>query len=302
MPTIDFQTYSEDTVKNFKPVLPKSVQPDWWKKAKVAEVVNGTICKTIRSCPAMQDWLSSGYLILANRDIYVKNGVTEFDDGDKHYQTQDLKIDEIDHYASQTHPTIQFHDAFNYMSTMDAPIKDAFKMSNAWNISTPPGYSCFYLDPFLFQNDFFATWQGIIDTDRFNVNKDNSQIIFYPKVDHSFVIKKGTPIVQIIPYKREEWVATYTVKNHESYVTNHSEYTTEREDGNKSMTELSRTGFGDELHKSGPYKRAKVWQPKHKDWKEDLSECPFDPKTGEMKKDFIEEQLKRTDLNWDGQE
>ena len=43
MPTIDFQTYSEDTVKNFKPVLAKSVQPDWWKKAKVAEVVNGTI-------------------------------------------------------------------------------------------------------------------------------------------------------------------------------------------------------------------------------------------------------------------
>ena len=145
MPTIDFQTYSEDTVKNFKPVLAKSVQPDWWKKAKVAEVVNGTICKTIRSCPAMQDWLSSGYLILANRDIYVKNGVTEFDDGDKQYQTQDLKLDEIDHYASQTHPTIQFHDAFNYMDKSDAPIKDAFKMTNPWCIKTPPGYSCFYL-------------------------------------------------------------------------------------------------------------------------------------------------------------
>ena len=53
---------------------------------------------------------------------------------------------------------------------------------------------------------------------------------------------------------------------------------------------------------AGPYKRGKVWEPKHKDFKEDLTECPFDPNTGEMKKDFKEEQLKRTDLNWDGQE
>lgn len=284
MPTIDFHTYSEDTIKNFKPVLAKSVQPDWWKKAKVAEVVNGTICKTIRSCPAMQDWLSSGYLILANRDIYVKNGVTEFDDGDKHYQTQDLKIDEVDHYASQTHPTIQFHDAFNYMDKSDAPIKDAFKMTNPWCITTPPGYSCFYLDPFLFQNDYFATWQGIIDTDVFNVNKDNSQIIFYPKVDHSFVITKGTPMVQVIPYKREEWVATYQLKSHKSYVENLSEYTSEHE--NKTMAELSRQGFADELHKAGPYKRARIWTPKHKDFKEDIAECPFDPKTGKLKPEY----------------
>ena len=299
---IDFHTYDKETLRNFKPVLAKSVSPEWWKKGKVAEVVNGQVNKTIRSCPAMTDWLSSGYLILANRDMLVKNGITDHDSDSMYYHTEDSETTHMEKYASQTHPTVQMHDAFNYMSTSDAPVKDAFKMSNTWNITTPPGYSCFYLDPFLFQNEYFATWQGIIDTDRFNVNKDNSQIIFYPKVDHSFVIKKGTPIVQIIPFKREEWVATYTVKDHKSYVTNLSERTTEREDGHKTMAELSRTGLADELHKAGPYKRGKIWQPKHGNWKEDLTECPFDPKTGEMRKDFIEEQLKRTDLNWDGQD
>lgn len=302
MPMIDFHTYDKETLRNFKPVLAKSVSPEWWKKGKVAEVVNGQVNKTIRSCPAMTDWLSSGYLILANRDMLVKNGITDHDSDSMYYHTEDSETTHMEKYASQTHPTVQMHDAFNYMSTSDAPVKDAFKMSNTWNITTPPGYSCFYLDPFLFQNEYFATWQGIIDTDRFNVNKDNSQIIFYPKVDHSFVIKKGTPIVQIIPFKREEWVATYTVKDHKSYVTNLSERTTEREDGHKTMAELSRTGLADELHKAGPYKRGKIWQPKHGNWKEDLTECPFDPKTGEMRKDFVEEQLKRTDLNWDGQD
>lgn len=311
MPTIDFHCYDKNTLKDFKPIVAKSIQPDWWKKAKVAEVVNGVTNKTIRSCPAMQDWLSSGYLILANRDIYVRNGVTVEDEGDRIFYTEDTVEHELDTYASQTHPTVQMHDAFTYMGSEEAPRKDAFKMSNPWCISTPPGYSCFYLDPFLFQNNFFAAWQGIIDTDKFNVNKDNSQIIFYPKVDHSFVITKGTPIVQIIPYKREEWVATYSVKSHKSLIDNLSEYTSEHE--NKTMVELSRTGYADELNKAGPYKRGKVWTPKHKDWKEDLTECPFDPKTGEMKpefehlnihmeKDFKDEQRKQTDLNWDGNE
>ena len=138
----------------------------------------------------MQDWLSSGYLIVANRDLYVRNGVTEEDDNSRYYHTEDTVQTEHSPYASQTHPTVQMHDAFNYMSKSDSPMKDAFKMSNPWCITTPPGYSCFYLDPFLFQNDYFATFQGIIDTDKFNNGVDNAQIIFYPKVDHNFE-KKG---------------------------------------------------------------------------------------------------------------
>ena len=46
----------------------------------------------------------------------------------------------------------------------------------------------------------------------------------------------------------------------------------------------------------------------HKETKNNFSEVMndlynyIDPKTGEMRKDFVEEQLKRTDLNWDGQD
>ena len=42
----------------------------------------------------------------------------------------------------------------------------------------------------------------------FNSQADNGQIIMYPQVDHSFVIKKDTPVVQIVPYRREQWVAS----------------------------------------------------------------------------------------------
>ena len=73
--------------------------------------------------------------------------------------------------------------------------------------------------------EYFATWHGIIDTDEFNVNQDNSQIIFYPKVNHSFTIPAGTPLCQIIPFKREEWVATYQLKDSKIWHENRSKHT-----------------------------------------------------------------------------
>ena len=59
--------------------------------------------------------------------------------------------------------------------------------------------------PFLFDNPYFRVWQGVMDTDNFNQLTTNNMLIFYPKVDHSFVIGKGTPLVQIVPFVRYPW-------------------------------------------------------------------------------------------------
>ena len=49
MPTIDFTTFNEDTLRNFKPVMAKKIQPDWWKKMKVFQAVRGRRTQTIRA-------------------------------------------------------------------------------------------------------------------------------------------------------------------------------------------------------------------------------------------------------------
>ena len=154
MPTIDFTTFNEDSLRDFKPVLAKSLAPEWFKKMKVFQHDRGKRMQTIRACPAMDDWLKSGWLILANRDMEVNV------DGPFTY-TKDTELDKQG-TASPSHPSAQFGYAFSYLGE-EGPIKDAFKMRSAWNIITPKGYSCFYLDPFLFQNNHFATWQGVID-------------------------------------------------------------------------------------------------------------------------------------------
>lgn len=274
MPTIDFIAHNEKTIRDFKPVLAKSVSPEWWKKAKVGMHVKGDIVQTIRSCPAMDDWLKSGWYVLANRDIevimYDGQSVTKetLESGERHGPR----------IVSPSHPSNQALDSFEYLGK-NAPVKDAFKMRNPWNVKTPPGYSCFYLDPFLFQNEYFATWQGIIDTDKFNTNQDNSQIIFYPKVNHSFIIKKGTPMCQIIPYKRDTWTATYQLRSTKNWFNNESVHT--MTDENRSITDLNRlTKYQDrenEFNKMGPYRNEGYWKEKGQFYSEDNPppECPF---------------------------
>lgn len=308
MPTIEFHAYSEDTLLDFKPVLAKSISPEWWKKMKVADFTTGVMQQTLRACPAMDDWLKSGWIIVANRDIHVLNGTVGGDKGEHDFYTWDSHAD-VDSSASTSHPKEQFRSAFEYHghgADGMSLIKDAFKMRCPWNIKTPPGYSCFYLDPFLFQNEYFATWQGIIDTDKFNVGMDNSQIIFYPKVDHSFVIKKGTPICQIIPYKREEWVASYEVKSSKHWTDARSHYTADWESTpySRGMQEWGQDKeFEDPgMREFGPYRKRGYWQEKSKFFKEDgkpPTECPFDPVTGKMKEINTEETSSEIQLELD---
>ena len=303
MPTIDFTTFNEETLRNFKPVLAKSVMPSWWKKMKIFQSIRGRRIQTIRACPAMHDWTKSGWYLLANRDMEILCG-SERDLTSTKFATKDPSGKG---YSSPTHPSDQFDNAFDYIEDGEfGQVKDAFKMRNPWNIQTPKGYSTYYMDPFLFQNKYFACWQGIIDTDEFNVNQDNSQIIFYPKVNHSFTIPKGTPLCQIIPFKREEWVATYQLKDNKIWHENRSMYTSNHD--MMTMDEQGRTKYDvaisgakkqkDKPMSLGPYRNEGYWKEKGQFYSEGEPppECPMHG----MDKDFKKEQKKLTELNYDG--
>jgi hypothetical protein len=279
MPTIEFTTFNEQTLRDTKPVLAKSVTPDWWKNMKFNEYTRGIMGTTIRACPAMDDWLKSGWYLCANRDMIVKNG--HIDDNDDSQYVGSQEFGDGWETPSPHHPSWQMGYAFQYLPDDEAPVRSAFKFRNAWNITTPPGYSTMYLDPFLFQNKYFATWQGIIDTDKFNANYDNAQIIFYPRVSHSFVIKKGTPLVQVIPFKREEWNATYVVNGSEDWTKNRS-YLTANEGRQKTMDEFARDPATSNEARSeefalGGYRGGKLHTGKGKNFKEESPppECPY---------------------------
>jgi hypothetical protein len=84
-----------------------------------------------------------------------------------------------------------------------------YKIMNPWKIKTPKGYSCLFVPPLNNSDDRFSIIPGIVDTDTFP-NEINFPIVIngdkYPVLET--LIKKGTPYVQVIPFKRDSWKMT----------------------------------------------------------------------------------------------
>lgn len=296
MPIIEFNTWNEDAFNTTKPVPAHTMQPDWWKKGKSNEIVNGNaVTGTIKICPAMRDWLTTGYLIVSQRDIQVRH------DKELMWHRAEVERDSDEkQIALPSHPKEQLFYGTDHEFNMfpeNPNMYDAFKIRCDWCMKLPEGYSMMYLDPFLYNNPDFVAWRGMIDADKgFNMADENNNIIMYPKHDGDFVIKKGTPLVQVVPYKREEWTAQYNLKTPQEWFEDTSP--TLRTDGKIPNGTKVTTGEGN-------YKKD-AWSQKKPLYKDAEGGCPFghdNPKKEiQMEMDFKQEQLKQTDLNWDGQD
>ena len=233
---INFQCVMDTENSLFEPIPAKKVKPEWYKKLpSLVEDENGNRLDTIKRCPAMHDWLSMGYLIRNRHTVLVL--LSEGENGEplaisfalKDMSTEKLSyiktlvkekksqaaLDYIMHNKlffqemSDRYHRIGGHPA-KQITGMSRDDKMQFKLKMDFLIETPKGTSCYYLDPFLFDNPYFSTWQGVIDTDKFNQITTNNNLIFYPKVDESFIIPKGTPLVQIVPFVRYPWKSKVT--------------------------------------------------------------------------------------------
>ena len=233
---INFQCVVDTENSLFEPVPAKKIKPEWYKKlpALIKDADGGRL-DTIKKCPAMHDWLSMGYLVRNRHTVvvflgkdnngepvsigiplkdtsteklsYIKTLVKERKTqvAIEYIKANKLDIKEL----SDRHSRLGGHPALQVKGmSRDDKMQIKFKMD--FLIKTPKGTSCYYLDPFLFDNPYLSTWQGIIDTDKFNQITTNNQLIFYPKVNESFIITKGTPLVQIVPFVRYPWKSKIT--------------------------------------------------------------------------------------------
>jgi hypothetical protein len=82
-----------------------------------------------------------------------------------------------------------------------------FKILNPWIIKTPIGYSSLFISPIGSSEDRFYIIPAIVDTDSFNLEVNFPIVFNTEKYNNQYksILKKGTPYVQVIPFKREEW-------------------------------------------------------------------------------------------------
>ena len=146
-------------------------------------------------CPGIHDWNTSGYIIRAWTDIFF-----EAQDEETRVHTNDREHDFSHGTVGRLSP-----DLVPLKFTGIAP--NVFKIELPWLIQTKPGYSCMVVSPFyhfLDNMDYVTTYPGVVDTDGLH---RPTWVFSITKKEH-FVIERGTPILQIIPFKREEFKST----------------------------------------------------------------------------------------------
>ena len=180
--------------------------PEWYKKLE-----HSLENITIKGCMPFLDTLTSGYLLKMPQDFNIKHNV-ENDEGKKDsfqmfamHQNHDLLHAKYINLNSgiDVHNMKQVEGSPFIEKNKNLPF---YKIINPWKIKTPKGYSCLFVSPLNNSDDRFSIIPGIVDTDTFP-NEINFPIIIngdkYPVLET--IIKKGTPYVQIIPFKRDSW-------------------------------------------------------------------------------------------------
>lgn len=180
----------------FYPKPASSFIPDWYKDTEtyLTESNNeaNSISRdfsTIKRCPPIFDSITSGYIIVTPSDLMIKR-----QDGAPYYIWLEDLIDF--HPADQAllHPYKVIKD--------DGNIADYPKIMNPWHVQTPKGYSSLFIPPMHRQN-IISILPGVVDTDIFKLTVNFPFVLSNPEFEG--VIPAGTPIAQVIPFKRDEW-------------------------------------------------------------------------------------------------
>lgn len=202
MSKIKFIASTKEVFNDFDSPKPSSkFSPNWYKnmpsfynysqtEEKFNIAKNGNPNVTLKRCIPFRDSMHSGYMIPTPFDCYFTKNNNQIVINCS-YQGEFKFVHE--------------HDIEQYFMY---PIPDGYdvvllKWNNPWIIKTPKGWSTLFVSPM--HHDLpFITLSGLVDTDKHPVP---IAFPFFIKKDFQGVIPKGTPFVQCIPHKRENFTA-----------------------------------------------------------------------------------------------
>jgi hypothetical protein len=209
---IVFQPFNEYVeASQSSPVSASECMPDWYKK--LPRYVNNSDkpikslgMKDLKTCVPFRDAMISGYMIVLPADIEV--GVSH--DGDVDIFCNPGLTFDVVHKRGWLTESNQGFGMPNPIGTV--PIMFAF--APFYGIKTDKTESILITHP-LNRNDLpFVTTSGIIDSGYAGVA---GNIPFFIKEGFSGVIPKGTPIAQVIPFKRENWKSSLVPNDKKFY-------------------------------------------------------------------------------------
>ena len=211
--------------------------PDWYRKADrfvrnpdtndFLIGPDGGNIPTWKACPAVFDVMGTGYCLVTPCDVeffYNDEGIISAKALEKKYSF----------FCESRLPMSEFVTPYGYDDHHFAWMPD-------WTPTVPPGYSILYSQPF---NRFelpFLTVSGIIDNDK--IDRTGSAPFFIRK-GFTGIIPAGTPYLQMLPFKRENWKKSY-----------------EEDDANSIIKKVYQNSKRFRVPNGGVYKN-EIWEPR----------------------------------------
>lgn len=170
------------------PVPAKSYLPDWFRKLppvdpEVESPTNTGL--TIKRCLPFLDAMTTGWIIPLPATVRLE--ISE--DGSR-----------VDSGWDFDRALVANH-GMHQVKGNPMGARPPCKFINFWTITTPPGWSCLFVNPLNRPNGIFEVVAGVVDTDTYR-----SPIhfpFFATGGDGLYTIEKGSPMVQVIPFRRE---------------------------------------------------------------------------------------------------
>jgi hypothetical protein len=180
--------------------------PEWYVKAErfitnpenneyYKDKDNGKI-PSWKACMPFMDAMISGYFMYTPCDIEFY-----FDEqGNIRHRITDEKNKS---FCSERSPMTGFYQPDGYYLNHFAWFID-------WGVVLPKGYSALYTTPINRFDLPFVNTSGIIDNDVVNLS---GNLPFFIREGWTGFIPKGTPFVQVFPFKRENWTSSIVVED-----------------------------------------------------------------------------------------
>jgi len=184
-----------------KPFPASQALPQWWKDAspyiksienptgKKIIVQNGESNASFKKCTPMLDLLSAGYIVPLWADVQVR------------------KVDNIPILSWRVSKNVFEEHSGQEVEVPNGYEKTQFKFLNQWIPKLPKGYSALIISCPGYPNTPFKAMQAIIDYDK------TTHALFPPvylKENFEGIVEKGTPMFQIIPFKRNNWESKFS--------------------------------------------------------------------------------------------
>ncbi len=187
---IEFLCEDPAVLQLYPPKPANKVIPSWYKDLSVwkKDDALNIDTPTIKNCMPAQDYMLSGYIIFNTYEFTLLAKKNDL------YENIEAVCPHMAHLSSHHHEQMPVQ--------IKGSRKQYFKIAQPWMVKTPPGYSCLFQQPFYHFEERYQLLPAIVDTDLHDLNVE---IPGYLLTNESVKIESGTPLVQVIPFKRDNW-------------------------------------------------------------------------------------------------